>query len=252
MMGLTLDWNTFRVLLKQMGPSLGLWRAAEIAVLRTQRFTHPIAEVGCGDGLVSSFVLDRIEYGFDPDVKALHRARPRGLYQHLQAVTVEQANVRAGSIATVVSNSVLEHVPRLGDALLAIRRLLRPGGRLIFTVPTEAMHRWLMLPVRRYTDWRNQSYAHWNLWPLAQWRNELAAAGFEIERACPYLRPGLVFAWDTLDMLQHPALNGKRLFPAFWKKLPQSWLDRLAVRAARLDLSAPEPGGGRMIVARRL
>ena len=32
-----------------MGPSLGLWRAAEIAALREQTYEPPVLDLGCGD-----------------------------------------------------------------------------------------------------------------------------------------------------------------------------------------------------------
>jgi len=35
----------------------------------------------------------------------------------------------------VLSSDVLEHVPEPGDAFIEIRRILKPGGKLIFTVP---------------------------------------------------------------------------------------------------------------------
>ena len=64
----------FRVLLEQQGPSLGLWRAAEVAALREQGYHRPVLDLGCGDGLVTSLVLRPVEVGVDPDGTALARA----------------------------------------------------------------------------------------------------------------------------------------------------------------------------------
>lgn len=72
---LHLDAPTFRLLLEQQGASLGLWRAAEIAVLREQTYERPILNLGCGDGLVSSMVLPGVEIGIDPDSKPLVQAQ---------------------------------------------------------------------------------------------------------------------------------------------------------------------------------
>src|SRR5437763_16243007 len=77
---LHLDAATFRVLLELQGPSLGLWRAAEIAALREQAYEPPVLDLGCGDGLVTSMVLPRVEVGLDPDEKALEQAARRGIY----------------------------------------------------------------------------------------------------------------------------------------------------------------------------
>src|SRR5205823_12239223 len=83
---LHLDAPTFRMLLEQQGPSLGLWRAAEIAVLREVIYEHPILDLGCGDGLVMSQVMPRVEIGLDPDITALERAARRGLYERFEAI----------------------------------------------------------------------------------------------------------------------------------------------------------------------
>ncbi len=56
---LYLDTPTFRLLLDLQGPSLALWRAAEIAALREQTFEPPVLDLGCGDGIVSSMVLSQ-------------------------------------------------------------------------------------------------------------------------------------------------------------------------------------------------
>ncbi len=147
---LYLDAATFHTLLKLQGPSLGLWRAAEIAILREQVFEHPVLDLGCGDGLVTSQVLSRVEIGLDPDEKVLKRAAQRGVYERFEATRAEEMRLPDASVGTVVSNSVLEHLPRLDAVLEAVARVLRPGGRLIFTVPTEAFSRWLVLPIARY------------------------------------------------------------------------------------------------------
>lgn len=242
----------FLTLLERQGPSLALWRAAEIAALREQPYERPVLDLGCGDGLVTSLVLAHVDIGLDPCVPALARARHMGVYHSLIPEPVESARLPAGSIATIMSNSVLEHVERLGEVLDACARVLRAGGRLIFTVPTEAFTPALALPLRSYRDWRNRSYRHINLWPLARWREALARAGLVVERVRPYLRPGLVFLWDLLELPQQLRVAGHRPFGAAWRRLPKRVLHRLAERLAAWDLSARPPGGGRLIVARKV
>jgi SAM-dependent methyltransferase len=250
-MTLRLNATACRTLLEKLGPSLGLWRAAEIAVLRAQPVERPMLEVGCGDGLVSSLVWERIEMACEPDTQAVDRARALHIYDRLEPVPVEEADVAPQSFATVVSNSVLEHVPRLNRLLLAVRRLLRPWGRLIFTAPTEAFSGWLLAPVQRYAAWRNRCYNHLNLWPAARWREQLRAAGFEVEEVRPYLRRPAVAAWDAMELLQQVYIGRQRLFGMLWRRLPAGALNCFARAMARMDFSAPEPGGGRLIVARR-
>ena len=71
---LYLDTSTFRVLFELQGPSLGLWRAAEVAALREVSYEHPVLDLGCGDGLVTSLVMPDVEIGLDPNKKVLERA----------------------------------------------------------------------------------------------------------------------------------------------------------------------------------
>jgi SAM-dependent methyltransferase len=241
----------FRYLLQKLGPSLGLWRAAEIAALREQAYEDPVLDLGCGDGLITAQVLTQVEIGLDPDCEALQRAARFGIYRQLVPEPAASAPVQAGSIATIISNSVLEHIPYLDDTLAAAYRILRPGGRLIFTAPAEAFNHWLAIPQSSYTAWRNRHFVHLNIWSLQEWIQHLNRAGFEIEQVRPYLRRGWVTAWDLLELAQMIQIRKRRIAGAAWRKLPPEWLNRLAQKAAQIDLSASEPGGGRLIVARK-
>lgn len=248
---LHLDLPTLRTLLTLQGPSLGLWRAAEVAALRTQTYEPPVLDLGCGDGLVTSLVLSQVAIALDPDPNALASATARGIYAQPLAVAVEQADIAAASIGTVISNSVLEHLPHLDQALSAIARMLKPGGQLVFTVPTEAFSHWLALPTTQYACWRNRHLCHLNLWSVEQWTRQLEQVGLTVEVVKPYLRRELVSIWDGLELLQQVRIGRRRLFGRLWQQLPQSWIDTLAESAAQLDLSAPPPGGGCLIVARK-
>lgn len=248
---LQLNAEDFTTLLDQLGPSLGLWRAAEVAALRTRSFQAPVLDLGCGDGLVTSLVLPRVDIGVDPWPPAIRRAAARGLYARLEAKPIERVEVTPGSIGTIVSNSVLEHIADLPLVLRTAARLLRCGGQLIFTVPTEAFATWLALPFARYGAWRNGHYEHRNLWSIDQWAHKLRQAGLTIVSVQPYLRRSLVMAWDALDLPQRVWIGRYRLFGLFWRRLPSAALERLAHYFAALDLSAPPPGGGRLIVAQR-
>jgi SAM-dependent methyltransferase len=241
----------FQILLERLGPSLALWRAAEIAALRRQTYEPPVLDLGCGDGIVASFVLPRIDIGVDPCPLSIRRAAASSVYHRLEPHSIEQVTLAPGSIGTIISNSVLEHIADLDGALRAAARLLRPGGRLVFTTPTEAFSRWLALPVPAYRRWRNRHYQHHNLWPIERWQHHLHQAGFSMVQSRSYLRHGLVTAWDTLELLQRVRVGGRRIFGMGWRRLPRAAVQRLATWAAALDLDAPPPGGGRLIVARR-
>lgn len=253
---LYLPEEDFRFLFQMLGPSLGLWRGAEIAALREVTCPPPVLDLGAGDGLVTARVLPRVAIGLDPDRVALRRAGDLGIYERFIGMPVEEANLPPASLGTVISNSVLEHVGRIDAALAAAARALRPGGLLAFTVPTEAFSRWLALPGADYARRRNRHFQHINLWTAEEWSARLEGAGLRVECVRPYLRRGLVRAWDVLELLQMAQVRTPRgrarLFGKAWRRLPARWIHALARRAARLDLSAPVPGGGRLIVARKI
>lgn len=248
---LHLNAADFCVLLTLQGPSLGLWRATEVAALREQVYERPILDLGCGDGLVTSMVLSRVDVGLDPDRQALALASRRGIYVRFEPLPAEASRLPDESIATVVSNSVLEHLPDLDTVLRMVRRVLQPGGRLIFTAPTEAFSAWLALPLAAYAGWRNRQLGHLNLWPVDTWAGHLEQAGLKLETVRPYLRPGLVRAWDSLELLQQLWIARRRVVGVIWRRIPPVVMKHLGNWAARLDLSALEPGGGRLIVARK-
>jgi SAM-dependent methyltransferase len=254
---LTIPEQDFRFLFGKLGPSLGLWRAAEVAVLRAVAcradvLTPPVLDLGCGDGLVTSLVLPRVDIGVDPNRAAIAQAASLGVYQRLLPDLMEAAGLPEASVGTILSNSVLEHVASIDTVLASIYRALKPGGWLIFTCPTHAFSSWLSIPSARYAARRNAHYQHLNLWPVEEWDCRLARAGLRLEYVHPYLRPGWVRAWDALELLQMIYIRRTRVFGKVWRSLPPAWLDALARRAARLDLSAPQPGGGRLIAAQKV
>lgn len=250
--GLYLDAATCRNLLKRFGPSLALWRAAEIAILRDVTYKHPLMDVGCGDGLVTAHVLPYADFGVDPNEQALQHAAKLHIYGRLEALPVQQLPLPDGSITMVLSNSVFEHIPEIDTVLASLARILSMGGRLVFTTPTDTFSTWLFLPVPAYARWRNRALNHLNLWSVQEWKRHLEAVGLEVELVRPYLRREQVWLWDALELLQLVWIGTRRLFSLFWKRLPETWLDTMAQRLSTWDMSLKYDGGGRLIVARKV
>lgn len=244
---LYLDEGTSFDLLTRFGPSLALWRAAEVAMLRRQHFIPPILDAGCGDGIVTSHVLPTVDIGLDPGVPGGREA----VYRSFINTALEDAPLPDASLGTILSNSVIEHVADVDAFLQAAARLLRPGGSLILTTPSEHFSRWLTLPSARYAAWRNGALAHRTLWPAGCWAERLTKAGLQVVAAEPYLRRPLVTLWDALELTQQVWIGDRRLASLIWKRLPPHLMHRLAAMLAACDLGADGRGGGQLIVAQK-
>lgn len=97
-----------------------------------------LLSVGCHTGmeldLVRGYLPDWVLTGIDPDGQAVEWGRKKyGL--DLRCGYLEQAGLVAQSFDAVALFEVLEHCPDPVGLLLAVRRLLRPGGRVFAVVP---------------------------------------------------------------------------------------------------------------------
>src|SRR5687768_16131431 len=119
--------------------ALGLERVLECNLYRGRQLARPILDLGCGDGLFAQLVFgDRsIEQGLDPDERVAEIARARGTYSTVHVALGQKMPIESGSLATVISNSVLEHIPDLESVLRETARVLRANGELWATVPTD-------------------------------------------------------------------------------------------------------------------
>lgn len=97
-------------------------------------------DVGCGDGGTAGvWLTNRVAryIGVDISETALETARKRGLEVHSIA-DASELPFEDRSFDVAVCIEVLEHLFEPQRALAEIRRILRPGGRLIVTVPNVA------------------------------------------------------------------------------------------------------------------
>ena len=95
-------------------------------------------EIGCGRGRYLEMLqqqgwnVEGIEPAFEPG----ERCRDRGL--HVQTGAFEDFELEKGTYDAVIAWMVIEHLHDPVSALREIRRLLRPGGLLVFSVPNLA------------------------------------------------------------------------------------------------------------------
>jgi 2-polyprenyl-3-methyl-5-hydroxy-6-metoxy-1,4-benzoquinol methylase len=104
-----------------------------------------IADLGCGSGhllkRLGSLMPEARRYGLDIEPTALQLARQQDpgaefLLADLQASPPEPPEAIQGKTDVIICSEVLEHLAAPQHLVALARGLLRPGGRLIITVPS--------------------------------------------------------------------------------------------------------------------
>jgi SAM-dependent methyltransferase len=130
-----------------------------------------VLDFGCGSGAMLQLLPGSTKIGIEPGPEAADHARSLGLTVHETLV-----DVATGSVDVVVSNHALEHTLRPLDELKELHRVLRPGGRIVLSVPIN--------------DWRNERAPrvddpdyHLYTWTPRLLGNLFQEAGFSVESA---------------------------------------------------------------------
>lgn len=121
-------------------PSDALFRGVESKIWSQQNFTPPVLDIGCGDGSMSKFIYfqkGKLEVGIDTDCQAVKKAKILGIYEKVVCADTTKMPFENGSFKTVISNSTFEHINDDVLAISEVARVLRVGGRFLFTVPSN-------------------------------------------------------------------------------------------------------------------
>lgn len=112
-----------------------------------------VLEIGVGSGLNLSF-YERARVscvlGLDPSKElqaiARERAREAGMEVEFLSLSSEEIPLEDASVDTVVTTYTLCTIPDVSGALREMRRVLKPGGELLFAehgkAPDEGVRRW--------------------------------------------------------------------------------------------------------------
>ncbi|MGC9522254.1 MAG: methyltransferase domain-containing protein [Anaerolineae bacterium] len=260
-------------------PPVALWRAIELRVLAEERFPRPILDLGCGDGLIAEVLFagePPIEVGLDPWLDQLRKAPATGSYSSVHQATGDAMPYPDETFGTVLSNSVLEHIPDLAPVIREAARVLRPEGRLIFTVPSDAFRRLLDGYRERMAAKDPQgaeAYAAqvdaWldhHRYPTPEaWRSKLERAGIKLTRAVYYVSAEAMRLWDRGNTTYGVRSTGKpSLFRCLasprgqklgHQRVLRRWISGVLSRRWReaylMDVPPQEVGGGLLIVGEK-
>lgn len=257
-----MSYPALRKLLEHSPAAWALVRAAEVDVLSGVPFKHPILDVGCGDGFFTKVLLEEkgekyFDWGLDLSRSEVERARKSKTYKDVIVAGVAKMPFDDARFATVFSNGTLEHIKEIDKALAEISRVLKPGGRLVFTVPSKYLTSYLFFsnffPFYGYLF--NKIFAHYNLFDHNQWERLLRKEGLKIIGYEYYNPKGQIYLHDILTWLALPSLVNKKLFgrwilfPAF-RQFTANIEFKLLKRLYTNQTSKKE-GGSMLIVAQK-
>ena len=193
-------------------PATAFWRAVEIAALASRGIPDGLGlDLGCGDGILTSILLDRIGprrlVGIDLDPSETRAAKRFPFYERVHTCSADAIPEPDEAFDFVLANSVLEHIPPLEGAMDEVRRVLKPGGRFFFTVPGQGFHRNLfgsVFPwVRRhdYIATLDKRLAHFHYLAPDQWEVMLSHRGLIVDSCLGYLDKSQTRRWESLSRI---------------------------------------------------
>ena len=215
------------------------------AIIQHHPEARSLLEIGSGTGHVLTYLSAHLAsvdlVGSELSPEGLLRARQR-VNSRVSLVRADARRLPFGEGFDVVGAfDVIEHIEEEDRVLEEVRRVLRPGGVLLVSVP---QHQWLWSEADRSAH-HVRRYSRLTLHSL------LERSGFEVVRSTSFmslLLPVMVVSRMRRRSLKDDALAELRI--AGWLNTCFGWVMRAERAAIERGINFPV-GGSRLVVARR-
>lgn len=236
-----------------------LLRAIEARFYKDLPIAAPVLDLGSGDGLFAQQTFTRpIDVGIDPFYSPTFGKIYREGYLALSTAEGAHMPFADASFQTIISNSVLEHIPDIEPVIAECYRVLKPGGTMLFCSPSDHFTDWFVgakFLGDAYRNWFNKIARHHHCDSPEAWAARLSKHGLSVERSWYYFSPRALRILEIGHFLGVPNLLSKIVLGKWvlWPsvnnpmlKLLHTWLTPVYNEAL------PPTGACVFIVARKL
>lgn len=221
--------NYLLAYLKAAPFSLAFVRAVECRLLAKYKMPSPILDIGCGDGVFAKIFFSATQkvYGLDMNLKEIELARKSGAYHKVKIGDALDMPFKDNFFNTVFTNSVLEHTYSLHLSLKETARVLKTGGKLYVTIPSDRFTKELFFTIlfnKIKLPFLASLYEDFFLWlfkvnpknllGINGWRQEFKRVGLKI----------VEYKYYNVHYFWHEIFLPLALHSMFWKKLTGRWV----------------------------
>ena len=204
-----------------------------------------ILDFGCGDGFFAQITFGKnfVDIGLDIKNERTLKIINKKIYKKVVIYDGEKIPFKNSYFKTVISNCVLEHLPKLEKSLKEINRVLKKDGYFLTTVMTDKWSDFLFgkkIFGNLYVNFMNKKQEHFNLLSLSKWEKIFKKNGFAVVEKVGYLSKKTSQFLDLFHYFSIPSLLTYKIFDR-WIIFPY-WYKFLKVdKFIRRKISFPLP-----------
>lgn len=233
-------------------PGVLLFRGRELPVVQKYFKTNNLPaqktmlDVGCGEGNVGAILFDHVDVGLEYVPEYAEIARTVPAYKKVVVGDARKLPFANESFDIVFSNSVIEHIDGIDAVISEFSRVLKTGGKLVFTSPSKYFTQYLFLAkvFPFYAKMRNKQLNHYNLFNREEWGALLKKYDLTVTFSEYYLPEKEILFWDFMCL----TLRFASVVPFIYKPLKNYYFSKVEDILHTQD-TAVDNGGSVLIAA---